>query len=54
MNDQDGMTNNVEVLPNVERGSFIHHSQSITFTQKIDKLHLLLDLIGLYQLRNCC
>jgi hypothetical protein len=47
MNDQDGMTNNVEVLPNVERGSFIHHSQSITFTQKIDKLHLLLDLIGL-------
>ena len=46
-NDNDGMTNNVEVLPNVEVGSFIHHPQSITFTQKIDKLHLLLDLIGI-------
>ena len=47
MNDQDGMTNKIEVLPDVEVGSFIHHPQAITMTQKIDKLHLLLDLIGL-------
>lgn len=44
---QDGMTNNIEKLPNVEVGSFIHHPQSITTTQKIDKLHLILDLLGI-------
>lgn len=46
-NDQDGMTNNIEVLPDVKTGSFIHHPQAIPMTQKIDKLHLLLDLIGI-------
>jgi hypothetical protein len=44
---QDGMTNNIERLPNIEAGSFIHHPQSITMTQKIDKLHLILDLLGI-------
>ena len=44
---QDGMTNKIERLPTVEVGSFIHHPQAITISQRIDKLHLLLDILGI-------
>ena len=46
-NEDDGMTNYIEKLPDVKVGSFIHNPQSIPITKKIEKLHLLLDLIGI-------
>jgi len=46
-NINDGMTNNIEKLEDIERGSFIHNPQAVPFTQKINRLHLILDLFGL-------
>ena len=46
-NYEDGMTNKIERLPQVEVGPFYNQPQAITFTQKINTLHLILDLIGI-------